>query len=220
MQKIFKSELQYKRVLWLTIGFLWLVHLSAVIGINLGYEEWFITKTPFNLLLIFVSMLLLYPLTEKRSFLVFLWIFLGGMIAEIIGVNTGLLFGDYVYAHNLGPKIGGVPILIGINWAVLVICGAEIANQTQFSLYVKAAIGALLMVLLDFLIEPLAPGLGFWSWTTPDAPLFNYITWFVLAFLLNVLFLKSGVKGNKTLVVNIYLTQLVFFGSLYVTKIL
>ena len=194
------------------------MHISAVIGINIGYPDWFISKTPFNLLLIFASLLFFYPLTKKQLMLLFIIFFVAGMAAELIGVNTGFLFGDYHYGNNLGPKIGGVPLLIGINWAVLVVCCGEIAGLTKLPAFGKAVIGATLMVFLDFFIEPLAPAMDFWYWTTADAPIFNYATWFVIAFLLTLVFQKKTTSGNATLAINIYLTQLVFFGSLYVTR--
>ena len=43
------------------------------------------------------------------------------MLTEAIGVNTGLLFGTYEYGANLGFKIFGVPLIIGVNWTVLII---------------------------------------------------------------------------------------------------
>ena len=36
------------------------------------------------------------------------------MISEILGVNYGLIFGDYIYLDNLGYKVFGVPVIIGL----------------------------------------------------------------------------------------------------------
>ncbi|MBK7882949.1 MAG: carotenoid biosynthesis protein [Chitinophagaceae bacterium] len=43
-----------------------------------------------------------------------------GIAVEIIGVKTGFLFGNYSYGIVLGPKIQSVPILIGINWFIII----------------------------------------------------------------------------------------------------
>ena len=52
-----------------------------------------------------------------------LLIFLIGMFSEFIGVNYGVIFGEYIYGNNLGFKLFGVPFLIGLNWVILtVIC--------------------------------------------------------------------------------------------------
>ena len=38
---------------------------------------------------------------------------------EFIGHNYGWFFGEYHYTETLGPRIGGVPILIVVTWSVL-----------------------------------------------------------------------------------------------------
>ena len=209
-----------KQLLWATIGFVWLVHISAVIGIFIGYRDWFVTKTPLNLLLILLVLVLFNPLVSRKSVLVFGFVFTIGYLSEVIGVNTGLLFGSYQYGDNLGYKIAGVPLLIGINWAVLVVTTAEISKTVKTASWLKAAIAAGLMVLLDIFIEPLAPGLDFWTWTYGHPPLFNYITWFIVAFGLIWFYLKADIKGNKLLAWHIYLSQLFFFCLLNIERIL
>ena len=209
-----------KKAINLAIFIIWLVHVSAIIGIFLGYDNWFITKTPLNLLLLLIILLVFFPLTYKKGLVVFAIIFLGGFISEVIGVNTGLLFGSYQYGNNLGLKIAGVPLLIGINWAVLVVVSAEISKKIRIPVWLKAVIAAGLMVLLDIFIEPLAPYLDFWTWTNGHPPLFNYITWFVVAYGLILFYYKSGIRGNIQIASNIYLSQLFFFCLLNIERIL
>jgi putative membrane protein len=209
-----------KKAMTLAVTFIWLVHISAVIGIFLGYREWFITKTPLNLLLLVLVLIVFNPLTSKTSLGLFGLIFLGGYISEVIGVNTGLLFGDYQYGNNLGLKIAGVPLLIGINWAVLVVTTAEISKRFGSNIWLKAAIAAGLMVFLDAFIEPLAPTLDFWTWTYGHPPLFNYITWFIIAYGLILLYLKAKINGNRSVALHIFLSQLFFFCLLNIERIL
>lgn len=208
-----------KKVVGATIAFVWLVHVSAVIGIFLGYREWFVTKTPMNLLLLFLVLVLFNPLLSKKSLLVFGFVFAMGFLSEVVGVNTGLLFGSYQYGDNLGFKIAGVPLLIGINWAVLVVTTAEISKAAQLSIWFKAALAAGLMVLLDVFIEPLAPALDFWSWTYGHPPLFNYITWFIVAYGLIWVYLKANIRGHRQVAWHIYLSQLFFFCLLNIERI-
>ena len=68
--------------------------------------------------LIFFTFVNQIQITQRELLSVFT-IFLIGMICEILGVNYGYIFGDYVYLNNLGTKVFGVPILIGINWVIL-----------------------------------------------------------------------------------------------------
>ena len=50
------------------------------------------------------------------------------MISEILGVNYGLIFGDYIYLDNLGYKVFGVPVIIGVNWIILTYISGSFSN--------------------------------------------------------------------------------------------
>ena len=41
------------------------------------------------------------------------------MLAEILVVSYGIIFGNYKYGEILGYKVLGVPLIIGINWCIL-----------------------------------------------------------------------------------------------------
>ena len=43
-----------------------------------------------------------------------------GFFIEVIGVKTGFIFGSYYYGAAMGIKILAVPLLIGLNWSILV----------------------------------------------------------------------------------------------------
>ena len=101
------------------IFLIWLFHISAIIGISMGNHDWFVGKTPINLLLCLALFIWVFPIDSFRKWIAFVLFFSGGMLAEWLGVNFGLLFGDYAYGQNLGPKLDGVPFLIGVNWALL-----------------------------------------------------------------------------------------------------
>src|SRR4051812_22010067 len=91
-----------------------LFHMSGAIGILFtSYKQWFISNTPVNLLI--MSALLMFTQKEKNPafFFFVLLCYATGMITEIIGVNTGYLFGKYEYGEVLGPKLYHVPWLIG-----------------------------------------------------------------------------------------------------------
>ena len=73
----------------------------------------------------------------------------------------------------------------------------------------------MLMVGLDFLIEPVAISLDFWSWEYDIIPLQNYIGWFVIAFILQLIFLNVLDKAEKNIVaVSLFGWQIMFFGVL------
>ncbi|MFX9038840.1 carotenoid biosynthesis protein, partial [Acinetobacter baumannii] len=67
-----------------------------------SYKQWFIDLTPLNLSLMFLLLLI----NQKKinvQFILFLCIaVLTGLMAEIIGVQTHFLFGNYAYGSVLG----------------------------------------------------------------------------------------------------------------------
>ncbi len=43
----------------------------------------------------------------------------GGLVAEAVGVRTGLPFGDYSYAGTLGPEVLDVPLVVPLAWTMM-----------------------------------------------------------------------------------------------------
>lgn len=181
------------------ILFLLIFYTVGTVGILLPeYRELMLRFSAMNL---FVSVIILILSRKKniRSFWLILSIcFAIGIAVELIGTKTGLLFGDYSYGANLGPKLMGVPWIIGINWGILVVCTASLVNRIKASNLIKALIAAFIMTALDVLIEPVAIESDFWSWKTGEIPIYNYICWFAIAFPLQWLNFKlKAVESNK-----------------------
>ena len=171
----------------------------GTVGILLPeYREFMLRFSAMNL---FVSMIILI-LSRKNHVLPF-WrmlaiCFVVGIVVELIGTRTGLLFGNYAYGANLGPKVFGVPWIIGVNWGILVVCSASWVNRLQAHLIIKALLAALIMTALDLIIEPVAIDSDFWTWKSAKIPIYNYICWFVIAFPLQWLNFKlKAVESNK-----------------------
>jgi uncharacterized membrane protein len=63
----------------------------------------------------------LYSTSKNSAFYIFaVAAFATGMLTEMIGINTGYLFGNYQYSNVMGYKLLGVPLLIGVQWFVTV----------------------------------------------------------------------------------------------------
>ena len=200
---------EYKSIL--SIFIVWLFHISAIVGICLGNLDWFNRKTPLNLGLSLGLFLVIYPINNSKKIIAFIIFFLGGMFAEWLGVNYGILFGDYKYGQNFGPKLDGVPYLIGFYWALLTFITASILNYTNFSSWLKIVISAGLMVLLDFFMEHSAPIFDFWEFKDGLAPLENYTAWFAIAIIFHAILNQLKIKGEKLFALNLYAAQLSFF---------
>jgi putative membrane protein len=200
-----------------SIAIIWLFHLSGIMGILYGNSEWFISATPLNLSINFI-LLLINCNGHKWFFPLVILGFFTGMITEIMGVQWGWIFGDYQYGNALGYKILGVPLLIGVNWALLTTITGAIAQQFYQNIFMRIIVGVGLMIFLDLLIEPIAPVLDFWAFDGGEAPLQNYIGWVVVALFLQSTFhyLKVSVEGWFPH--QLYLLQIIFFAVLLIKQ--
>ena len=206
-----------------------LFHSIGLAGLLFFDASFFLAATPFNLLLSFA--LLIWTQTEKN---IYFFLFLAaclivGIVVEVIGVNTGFLFGDYAYGNVLGPKVNNVPVLIGVNWFLIIYCcGISIhtllmkainriaadTGKTPMAMKALSIIidGATLAVFFDWLMEPVAVKLGYWVWNGDGAiPMFNYICWFVVSLLLLMVFHFAKFNKQNKFAVNLLLIQLMFF---------
>jgi len=195
---------------------LWIFHISAMVGITLGYANWFMPKTPLNLFLVFVLLLLSFSERPLKLWLGIALFFVGGMSLEWVGVHYGFLFGSYSYGQNLGPKLDGIPYFIGINWALLTLVTGVMATALVKNKLGRILLGSTLMVALDFLLEFSAPIFDFWTFEGGLAPLQNYVAWFGFSFLFHWVYQSLQVKGDKTFAYHLYIVQIVFFGYFYV----
>ena len=133
----------------ISVFIIWLFHICGMIGISYGNKEFFLAFTPINLfvsfVLLFMNQKYLNSVELKSVFLIFII----GMISEILGVNYGLIFGEYVYLDNLGPKILGVPVLIGINWIILTFITGSLSSLIFKNKYFSILMGAIFMLLIE-----------------------------------------------------------------------
>ncbi len=196
-----------------SIFLIWLFNISGIFGILGKDSEWFLSMTPLNLFLYLVFIVWNLEEINLKFFYAFLIPFFIGFITEFLGVNYGLIFGTYEYGENLGYKIGGVPIMICVNWAVLTITTADVSKLISKNIWVRSAIGGFLMMLLDLAIEVSAPRFDFWEFENGDVPIQNYIGWFVISFIAHLLFQRFTIKTNRQISLQIFIAISIFFVS-------
>ena len=199
----------------LSIGLIWIFHVSGLIGIIYSNASWFIKETPFNLLLSFTLLIINFKWNKKLFFLVIIC-FSIGMISEIIGVKYGILFGEYSYGNALGIKFLGVPLIIGINWCILVFITGYISRFFFDSLIARTFLGIFLMLSLDIVMEPIAPILDFWKFKQGLASFNNYVGWAIVSFPLQLLFHRLNHNIEGTFPFHLYILQLIFFTILLI----
>ena len=203
------------------------MHLAGLLGFALGYGDLFSRLTPFNLLVMLGLLIWTAPQRSKSFFLFLAICSFTGLITEMIGVNTAILFGHYSYGEAFGPKIFGVPLLIGLNWFVVVYASGSLAIQLRkwiecfqtakskvaFSKWIgfsAAFDGAIIATAFDFIMEPAAVKLGFWSWEGGHIPMLNYISWFGISFLLLLMFKETKFKAHP-FAIHLLIIQTIFF---------
>ncbi|MGE4454544.1 MAG: carotenoid biosynthesis protein [Sphaerochaeta sp.] len=156
---------------------------------------------------------------NKRLLLWSLITFQITLFLEIVGVATSLVFGAYTYGDTLGVKLLGVPLLIGINWTIIILGIADVVRQKVTNNALAALITASLTVLFDYVMEPVAIAFDYWNWTAGSIPQQNYIDWFAIAFLFSYLFFRNNLHSANKVPTIIVMIQFLFFLSLQVFAI-
>jgi putative membrane protein len=127
----------------------------------------------------------------------------GGFVAELVGVHTGLPFGSYVYAGDLGPAIGGVPAVIALAWVMMAWPAACVAARLTARRGSRIIIGAIALAAWDVFLDPQMVDAHHWHWRggfahlpgIDDVPLTNFAGWLGVAFVLMALLHAIARRG-------------------------
>jgi putative membrane protein len=188
-------------------------YISGIVGILTKNQTIdFLSLTPLNLLVNATLLLLNHQKGTNKQWLVFLIIAVLGYFIEVIGVTTGVIFGDYIYKTTLGWKLFETPLIIGVNWmlltcAVVYTIGIKIKNTIGI-----AFVSACLLVALDILIEPVAIKYDFWAWKQAIVPFKNYIAWFFISFILCYIVAHYKSVSKNNFAPYLLIMQFIFFG--------
>ena len=194
--------------------FVAVIHIAGIIGIHLAPEIFL--KTSFVSIIIPLTLYLYRIKPIKIEWIIIFLVYLITFFSEWIGVNYGWLFGSYEYGDSLGFKIDGVPIIMGANWLLLGLVCRDVVKKIISNHWLIIILSALLMVLIDTLIEPLSNRLDFWTWKNNIIPFSNYKDWFLIALLNQYIFSFLKFKKDMFFWSLCYIIVLVlFFVSFY-----
>jgi bisanhydrobacterioruberin hydratase len=193
-----------------------LFHLVGLVGFCVpALQPLFKQLVPYHLLLMLLVIIASHKWLDAKFFIFIILIAAFGFTAEWLGVHKYWLFGDYSYGPTLGFKLFDIPLLIGVNWFLLVYgVGVTMQYSRLRNSLVRILLAAAVLVLLDLLIEPVAISFDYWSWLSAGIPLKNYGCWFGLSVLLLSLFELFGFKKQNMAAPVLLITQFVFFGVL------
>jgi putative membrane protein len=137
--------------------------------------------------------------------------FLCTLILEILGVATGMIFGAYTYGQTLGFSLLEVPLLIGINWTLIIMGALSMVKRLTSHASLIALGTATITVVFDWIMEPVAIALDYWSWSGGKIPLQNYIAWFLIAYAFTRIFEAMRLKTTSFIPSLIVVVQAIFF---------
>ncbi len=203
-------------------------HTIGFVGMFFN-KDFFVAATPINLLLMFGLLLYTQQKTNFQFILFAIVCFVVGIWVEIIGTSTGILFGKYAYGTTLGLSFKDVPVVIGINWFIIMYCcGVTVhkvlerlsdkletmtgAPSPAIRFFSVVTDGAMLAVFFDWIMEPAAIKLGYWLWMGDEGiPMYNYICWFVISMALLAVFSLLKFNKQNNFAVNLLMIMTMFF---------
>lgn len=199
---IFSKNIKLIYSIYFTVG---------VVGFMSPLRDFFIKLTFLNVMV--TSFFLFYPEFKKNyssKITILISTFLIGFFAEIIGVNFGLLFGDYSYGNLFGPLIFGVPLGIGINWVILSLGSWYTSKFLTKNSFLRILIASIQMVCFDLLLEPVAIQFNYWKWENNSIPLYNYLSWFIISIIIMSIYNKVKFDSPRMSGL-IFLSQFILF---------
>jgi len=207
------------RVKKIAVAVIIIFHLVGLIGFIVpSAQPYFIKLIPFHLLLMFAIIVFAYNADVKRLLLFVSGVFLCGFLVEVLGVHTGKIFGSYYYGNTLGYKVFAVPLLMGVNWVILIFSVGQMMKSFKIRNSILASLcGAVSLVVFDYFLEPVAIKFDYWQWDWHQIPIQNYVAWFVVSIILLKFYYALGLKQQKYIGTAMFLSQLFFFVVLYMT---
>ncbi len=136
-----------------------------------------------------------------------------GLVAEVVGVSTGIPFGDYAYAGSLGAELAGVPLVVPLAWVMMAwpawVVGTALADALPGRRKRVAAwlTGAWALASWDLFLDPQMVAAGHWTWTTgdrfaaplpgvPGIPVSNYLGWLGVSLVVTGALAVARVPGS------------------------
>jgi len=170
-----------------------------------------LTMTPFTLL-IGAALIIYSEVRKRKEFLV--WFFFSYAITftiEVIGVKSKLVFGDYYYSKVLGVSLFDVPLIIGVNWVIIVLGAISVASKMFKNKIYAVILSGIIATLFDILLEPIAVKLGYWSWSNNTIPLQNYLAWYIIALAISTTYFIAKLSVKEKLAESYLYVQAMFF---------
>jgi putative membrane protein len=137
----------------------------------------------------------------------------GGLVAEAVGVRTGVPFGEYRYTGTLGEQVLGVPLVVPLAWIMMcwpaLLVGRALAGRVRAGrpAWLVVAAGAWALASWDVFLDPQMVDAGHWAWADPTpalpgvtgVPVTNYAGWLLVAALMVAVLHRWTPRGAREL---------------------
>jgi putative membrane protein len=230
----------FRYLLAVTVVSVVLIVLNVLLGMRIPFTVDFLLGYVVALL-IFVIWHAVLTKGWKRSLIIFGLSFIIAFTAEALGVNFGLVFGNYYYTKMLGVSLFGVPLLAALAWEPIVyaaFCISDMLSPRLASVSPlfkhktapiwAAAIGALATTAWDMMIDPIAVSQGWWVWVgggpyvpyvANGVPIQNFMGWLGVSFVINLIYRKvaDGMQQPNHSAMLTYYGPMTLYSSLFLT---
>lgn len=203
---MFPGRRSFTFILIVKILSLALIVLNALLGLRIPFSVGFLIGF-IALLMVFVVWHSIETKGIRKSLVMLGGSFVIAFIAEALGVNFGLIFGNYHYTAKLGVQAFGVPFLAALAWEPILYAAYTLTtslasfeplpawkNRMPAYLWLAGA-GALATTAWDMMIDPIAVSQGWWVWenggdylpyVANGVPISNFMGWLGVSFVIQL----------------------------------
>lgn len=205
------APFRYER---LFIGLLLFMYASGLLAHSLPALRPLTLATTDLFLLFFTSTILFLVYRRQGDARMWWWVliaYIGTFAVEAVGTATGRIFGDYSYGPTMRWQLFDVPLVIALNWVVLILATNHVAAYLRQGPVLHSLVASLLIAIYDYFIEPVAIKLAYWTWAAGDIPLRNYLAWAVVAFIFSLPLNWLRIRYRSPVLPVYLLVQLLYF---------
>ncbi|RME95750.1 MAG: carotenoid biosynthesis protein [Bacteroidetes bacterium] len=179
-----------------------------------------LTRYITDALLLAVCLPLLWFAWQRRQDKQFVWWILATywitFFTEVAGVATGAIFGEYRYGPTMWIQWLNVPLVIALNWTLLIMATAQLAAKLSVRPVVASILTGVFIVAYDYFIEPVAIALDYWQWAGGEIPNQNYLAWGLIAGVLSYPLHRLQISYQTPVLYVYAVAQFIFFVGLQV----
>ncbi len=160
------------------------------------------------------SIVLYFILSSQKNKTLLYWsigTFILTFLTELAGVVTGKIFGQYHYGDTMMIQLFNVPVVIGMNWVILMLGSYSLLQWTRIKPVLVPFLSSVLIVGFDFIMEEVAMRLDYWQWSGDKVPLQNYVAWFFISLIFSSILSVLKVRVQDRILKVYFLVQLGFF---------